>query len=290
MEIIGTGLSGLVGSRITELLSPVYTFEDLSKDTGIDVLDFPTVNRRIKASPSAWVFHLAAYTDVQGAEKERHLGQKSIAWQVNVAATENLVDVCGETGKKLLYVDTDYAFDGSKDFYTEEDAPRPLGWYAVTKSEGAKRVLTLGPKALVTRIANPYRANTVGKKDFVHKMLERLADGHEIAGAADQTFVPTFVDDIAEALDALVRAEASGIYHVVGSTALSPFEAGKRVARVFGYDEELVKSVAFAEFFRDRAPIPQHAALKNDKIRALGVQMKTFEEGLQEVKRQEERD
>ena len=77
-------------------------------------------------------------------------------------------------------VDTDYAFDGTKQMYTEADSTNPLSWYATTKSEGAKRVLGLGDKGLVIRISNPYRAHQVGKKDFVHKMLERLLAGSEV--------------------------------------------------------------------------------------------------------------
>ena len=74
----------------------------------------------------------------------------------------------------------------------------------MTKSEGAKRVLGLGDKGLVIRISNPYRAHPIGKKDFAHKMLERLLAGTEVIAPADQLFVPTFIDDIAFAVDALL--------------------------------------------------------------------------------------
>lgn len=288
ITIVGTGLSGLVGSRVVELLSSEFTFENLSLETGVDITDYASVARQIETSDAPWVFHLAAYTDVQGAEKERSLGEESTAWKVNVLATENIVSLCRKTAKRLLYFDTDYAFDGKKEFYTEEDTPHPLGWYAVTKYEGAKRALSLGDNGLVVRIANPYRAHPVGKKDFIHKILERLKSGQPVVGATDQAFVPTFIDDIAYALQKLVTLSASGIYHVVGSTALSPYKAALRIAEEFGCDRSLVEKTTFTEFFANRAPIPQHAYLKNDKIQKLGVKMLTFEEGLQEVKRQEE--
>lgn len=287
MNIIGTGLSGLVGSRIVELLSIKNTFEDLSLETGIDITDYQAVNKRIEQSGAQWMFHFAAYTDVQGAEKERSLRQKSTAWKINVAATENIVAAVKKTGKHIVYIDTDYAFDGKKKEYTEGDLPNPLGWYATTKYEGAKRVLTLGPQAVVIRIANPYRAKPVGKKDFVHKMIERLAAGQPIVGATDQLFVPTYIDDIATALITLITENAFGVYHVVGSTALSPFEAGMLIAKEWGFDDKLIQKTTFREFFSGRAPIPQYAALRNDKIRALGVRMRTFEEGLIEIKRLE---
>lgn len=280
MNILGTGLSGLVGSRVVELLSKNHRFEDLSLETGVDITKSDDVKARIEASPAAWIFHLAAYTNVQEAEKE-----KETAWKINVEATENIVTVAKSTGKKVVYVDTDYAFDGKKQSYSEEDIPNPLGWYAKTKYEGAKRVLALGENALVIRIANPYRANPVGKKDFVHKMLERLSNEQTLVGPTDQLFVPTFIDDIAIALEALIARNAHGLFHVVGSSALSPYDAALLVAKTWGFPETLVQKTTFAEFFKDRAPIPQYAALTNDKIRSLGVLMRTFPEGLQEVKR-----
>lgn len=284
MNILGTGLSGLVGSRLIELLSREYSFENLSLETGVDITKKDSLEEYFSHSDAPWVFHFAAYTDVQGAEKERSLKEKSLAWKINVEATNNIVDNCKRTKKKLLYVDTDYAFDGTKSTYTEEDIPHPLGWYGITKFEGAKRVLTLGDQGLVIRIANPYRAYPIGKKDFVHKMFERLKSGQTITGPKDQLFVPTFVDDIAFAIRALVSGNKFGIYHVVGSTALSPYDAALLIAEVFGCDPSLVHPTTFKEMFQNRAPAPQYAALKNDKITALGVSMKTFLDGLLRVK------
>ncbi len=291
MNIIGTGLSGLVGSRVVEILRGKHVFRDLSLETGVDITNYDVVKKAVRASEAPWMFHFAAYTDVQGAEKEKNLGEHSVSWKINVDATQNIVEAVRETGKKLVYVDTDYAFDGKKKNYTEEDAPNPQGWYAKTKHEGAKRVLSLGERALVFRIANPYRAYPggvfVGKKDFVHKMLERLSQGLSLAAATDQLFVPTFVDDIAAALNKCMETNAHGLYHVVGSSAISPFDAACMVARIWEFSPSLVTKTTFAEFFQNRAPIPRFAALANDKIRALGVHMRTFEEGLREVKEME---
>ncbi len=289
MRILGTGLSGLVGSRIVELLSPKHEFENYSLENGVDITNRDDIISRITGDTKAsWVLHLAAYTNVQGAEAEKTLGEQSAAWKVNVTATEYIIEACVRSGKRLLYVDTDYAFDGTKQSYTEEDSVHPLGWYAVTKSEGAKRVLALGEKGLVIRISNPYRAHPVGKKDFAHKMLERFISGQEIIAPADQLFVPTFIDDIATAVDTLISADARGIYHVVGSQAISPFDAAKKIAQVYGYPESLVKPTTFAEYFANRAPAPQYAVLVNDKIRALGVTMRGFDDGITQVKQSED--
>ncbi len=287
MNILGTGLSGLVGSRVVELLSPEYSFENLSLETGVDITKKESVDSYFAHSDAPWVFHFAAYTDVQGAESERRLGGESMAWKVNVLATENIIANCRSSGKKLVYVDTDYAFDGKKSEYSEDDVPNPLGWYGVTKSEGAKRVLALGDLGLVIRISNPYRAHQIGKKDFVHKMLEQLESNQPVLAPTDQIFTPTFIDDIALALRLLIQTNARGIYHVVGNNALSPFDAAVAIADAFDCDKTLVKPASFIRMFQNRAPTPQYAVLKNDKICALGATMRTFTEGLRQVKSQE---
>ena len=79
-----------------------------------------------------------------------------------------------------------------------------------------------------------------------------------------------------------------GIYHVVGSQAVSPFDVAKTIARVYSCDPTLVKKTTFAEFFAGRAPIPQYAVLQNDKIHSLGVVMRGFDEGVTEMKSQED--
>lgn len=287
MNILGTGLSGLVGSRVVELMADDFEFENLSLETGIDITDKKSVEGFFKKSTAPWVFHLAAYTNVQEAENERTLGEHSAAWKVNVLATEHIVENCKIFGKKLLYVDTDYAFDGKKRSYSEEDLPQPMSWYAITKTEGAKRALSLGNKGLVMRISNPYRANPIGKKDFVHKMLERLAAGLPVSGATDQLFVPTFIDDIAVALRILLKTDAWGIYHVVSQPALSPYQAAVTLAESFGFDTTLVRETSYRAMFEGRAKAPQYANLSNDKIQALGVRLHSFSEGLRAVKLQE---
>ncbi len=287
MNILGTGLSGLVGSRLMELLSSSMTFQNLSLETGVDITNKDNVDSYFASSDADWVFHLAAYTDVQGAEKEKDLHQESAAWKVNVLATEYIVENCMKYNKKLLYIDTDYAFDGESGPYTEESTPNPQGWYAKTKTEGAKRVLTLGKNGLVVRISNPYRAHPVGKKDFVHKMLERLEQGLGITAPADSLFVPTFIDDLAQAVNTLVNTSCSGIYHVVGAKELSPYDAALQIAQVFGCDTALVQKTTFNEMFKNRAPAPKQAVLTQQKIISLGIHPHTFEEGLREVKAQE---
>lgn len=288
MNILGTGLTGLVGSRVTDLLSVSHTFENLSLETGVDITKPETLQERFAASSAPWVFHFAAYTDVQGAEKEKELREQSAAWKVNVDATKNIVALCKKLGKRLLYLSTDYVFDGTKDAYGEEDIAHPQGFYAETKYRGEEAVGTLGDQGLIIRIANPYRARPVGKKDFMHKMKERLEGNLPISAPNDQLLTATFIDDLASGIAVLIEANASGVYHLPGGDALSPYDAAMQIASVFHLNVSLISKTTFAAYFAGKAPIPQKGVLKHDKIDALGITLHTFERGLEEVKKQEE--
>lgn len=283
MNIIGTGLSGLVGSRVVDLLSPEFTFDNLSLETGFDITNRTAVETYISNSNAPWVFHFAAITDVDGCEKEKSLGVKSIAWEVNVLATEHIARVCKQTGKRLLYISTDFVFDGTKEPYVEEDTPNPVSFYGQTKYEGEKRVVDIGNLGLIVRLSFPYRKETWKKADFVHRIIEKFTSGGDITVPSGQRIVPTYIDDIAWGLKKLSMDNAYGVYHLVGSQALTNMEIAVKIARRFSFDEQKIHEVPFEIYYADRAPRPFHAVLGNDKITKRGIHMLRFDEGLEEV-------
>ena len=285
MKILGTGLDGLVGSRIVELLSDKYEFENLSISTGVDITDRNTVLEKIKNSDAQIVLHLAAKTNVDGCELDKSLGKDGKAWKINVLGTQNVADACSEVKKKLIYISTDFVFEGEKESYDEDDIPNPINWYGKTKYEGEKIVQTSKIPWIISRIASPYRA-AFERLDFARAILKRLQEGLSVTAVTDHIFTPTFIDDIAFATDALIKNNSQGIFHVVGDQSLTPFDATILIAKEFNLDESKVSKTERAEFFKDRAPRPFQLVLKNAKIEKLGVRMKTFEEGLKEVKKQ----
>lgn len=287
-KIAGIGLNGLVGSRVIEFLDDRYEFEGLSRSTGVDITDKNSILDALKHSDASIVFHLAAKTDVDGCEKDKPLGEDGEAWQINVVGTQNVVAACDQTGKKLVYVSTDFVFDGEntpKDGYTESDTQNPVDWYGMTKYEGEKAVLQSRIPWIIMRLAYPYRAEFT-KKDFIRVVLERLSQGQKLSMVTDHIMCPTFIDDFANAFDTLIKKEQTGIFHTVGSQAVSPFEAAQIVANVFDLDSSLIGSTTRAEFFKDRAKRPFNLTLKNARIEPLGIRMKSVEEGAQEIKNQ----
>lgn len=287
MKILGTGMRGLIGSRIIELLKDKYEFENLDRTSGVDITNREKILEVLMASDAKIVLHLAAKTDVDGCEKDKELAEFGDAWKINVEGTRNVSEACLKSGKKIIYVSTDFVFDGKieeGEFYSEEDIPNPINWYAKTKYEGEKIIQELNDWIII-RLAYPYRAS-FEKNDFMRVILNRLKQNQPVVAITDHIFCPTFIDDVANAIDKLLETDSRGIFHAVGGQCLTPYEAAWEIARQFNLDNALISKTTREEFFKDRAARPFRLALKNDKIGKLGVSMKTFEQGLKAMKTQ----
>jgi dTDP-4-dehydrorhamnose reductase len=289
MKLFTIGGSGLVGSRIHELLKDKYTLDDLSLTNGVDITDPSSLDIIKNDKEHEVVLHLAAKADVEGCEKDKEQGEAGAAYKINVGGTQNVVDACHVSNKKLLYISTDFVFDGTKEppyKYTEDDTPNPVNWYAMTKYKGEEVIQTSGVSYAILRIAYPFRADAFElKNDFVHAIMGRLSKNMPITAVTDHIMTPTFIDDIAYAIDSIIDHNASGIYHVVGSQSLSPYDAFMLMADKLGYDKSLISKTLRVEFFKGKAPRPFNLSINNDKIKKLGVKMRTFEEGLKEIKK-----
>lgn len=279
MKILGTGLTGLVGSRIVELL-PEFEF-DLSRE---NITDKDLIKDRIEKSDADVVLHLAAKTDVDGCEKDKNLGEKGDAWRINVIGTENVALSCSESNKKMVYISTDFVFDGEKEgSYIEDDLPNPVNWYGKTKFEGEKRIQDIYSNYLIVRIAYPYR-KSFAKKDFMRGLINRFQRGESLNMVTDHIMVPTFIDDIAFALKDLIEKNQTGIFHMVGSQPVTPYDTAILIADIFGFDKSKIKKTTREEFFKGRAKRGYNLCLKNDKIEKLGIKMKTLDQGIREIK------
>src|ERR1700722_723275 len=260
MKIFTIGGSGLVGTRITELLKDKYTLDDLSLTNGVDITNPSSLDIIKNDTEHEVVLHLAAKADVEGCEKDKPLGEQGPAYIINVDGTQHVVDACKVSNKKLLYISTDFVFDGKKKLpekYTEEDQPDPVNWYAMTKYKGEEVVQNSGLNFAILRIAYPFRADDFElKKDFVHSIMGRLANNQPITAVTDHIMTPTFIDDIAYAIDAILTNNTTGIYHVVGNQSLSPYEAFTLMADRFGYNKNLISKTTREEFFKGKASRP----------------------------------
>ncbi len=285
IPILSTGMSGLVGTRVKELLADRYEFTDLSLTTNVDITDYDSVIKHVEKSEAKVILHMAAKTDVDACEDDKILGEEGSAWLINVEGTRNIAKAAEKTGKRVIYISTDFVFDGTRAYYDEDDKPNPLNWYGYTKFQGEEIILTSGVESTVLRLAYPYRAKFSEKKDFVRTIIEKMEKHEKVMGLIDHIFTPTFIDDVAEVLDIFLYRELPGIYHMVGSQSLTTYEAIKLIADTFGFQADIGKTTR-SQYFLDRAFRPFKLALKNDKIQGLGVYMKRFDEGLREMKKQ----
>lgn len=285
MKILGTGLSGLLGTRIVELLSD-FEFTSLSRTSGVNITDYEALENHIKKFKGKFVLHMAAKADVDGCEKDKELGESGEAWQINVNGTENIADLCRRYGKKIIYISTDFVFDGEKnagEFYAEEDAPHPVNWYGETKYKGELATIQSGAESVILRIAYPYGISSSSKKDFVRIIADRLKNGQPVKAVTDHIFVPTFIDDIAFAIKKIVEENLQGIFHVVGSSSLTPYDAAYAIAKITGSNPSIIEKTTRSEFFSGRALRPFNLHLSNDKIKNLGISMSSFEEGIEKM-------
>lgn len=285
-NIFGVGISGLVGSRIAEVLENKYSFTNLSSDTGIDITNPATLDIIANDTDHPILLHLAAKADVDGCERDKELGEEGAAYKINVTGTKNIVEACRKGNKKIIYISTDFVFDGKnppEGGYTEEDTPHPINWYAETKYQGEEIVRNSGIPYLILRITYPYRSGESPEKvkaDFVHVIRDRLKNNQPTQAVTDQIITPTYIDDIAVAIDTLIQKDAEGTFHVVGSQSLSPYDVVMMIAEKFGLDKSLITPTTNAAFNKGKAPRPFDLTTNNDRIEQLGVRMKTFEEGL----------
>lgn len=306
MKIFIIGGSGLVGSRIVEILQSKYTVDVLGTSNGVDVTDPASLDIIKNDTEHEVVILLAAKADVDGCEADKALGEQGDAWKINVGGVQNVVNACLDTNKKLIYISTDFVFDGSAEqnsSYNETDTPNPVNWYGMTKFRGEEIVKNSGLPFIIARIAYPYRGyssseqsesrslETTGsrlartiKLDFVRAIKKRLENNQTVAAVTDHVFSPTFIDDIAVCIDVLIHHNTTGIFHLTGSQSLTPYEAAIIIAEKFGLDKSLISKTTRAEYFKDKAPRPFNVSMNSDKIRKLGISMKTFAEGLEAIK------
>jgi len=288
VEIIATGLSGLVGSRIQEFLADRYRFHNLDLTTGVDLTDASSVKKAMEKASGEVVLHLAAYTNVDQAHAEK--GNKNgSCYRVNVLGSRYVAQYADKRGSYLIHISTDFVFNGmKKTAYTEEDNPHPIEWYGQTKSWAEQEVQKIGGKYTIVRIAFPFRARFEAKLDLVRTILTKLEAGTLYPMFADQIITPTFIDDIAKAVDIIIQKQPQGIYHVVGSTAVSPYHLAQKIARTFRLNPRQVKKGSLAEYLKTaKRPYQQRLAISNHKIKKeLGITMSTIDQALLEIRRQ----
>jgi len=228
-----------------------------------------------EARPQA-VIHTAAAADIDFCQ-----AHPEAARAANVEFTRTVVDLCGDTGARLVFCSTDTLFDGEHAPYSEDATPGPVNFYAQTKVEAEQLVARLGSQAVIARLSLVVGLPLLGAgNSFLVRMIAALKDGKTVSVSEREVRTPVDVITLGRALLELAARNHHGIFHLAGSSRVSRFEMAQKIALCFGLPQSLVIPQD-ALNAPDRAPRPRDVSLNNGKASALlETPMRTLDEGL----------
>ena len=273
MKVLVTGASGLFGSKLVETAEKkgyeVYSGDIVNQTLhGIpvrfDISDKKQVDATFdRINPDA-VVHCAAMTDVDECETA-----KDLAWRINVVGTEHIVEAAKRSGAFLIYVSTDFVFDGKKGRYDEEDTPAPVNYYGLTKLEAERRVQDLAEKYCIVRASVIFGSTpAVGKVNFALWLLGKLRRKEQVNIVTDQWNSPTLNSNMSEMTLEILELKLEGIIHVSGATRVSRYDFARLLAQTFSLDSNLIKAASAADFSWP-ANRPRDSSLSVTKARRL---------------------
>lgn len=250
MRILVTGAAGMLGRDLVRHLDPRH--DVVGVDMEVDVTDSQAVGDCVREVGPQAIFHLAAWTDVNGAENDEPAAEAA-----NATGSRNVAVAAREAGAALVVPSTDYVFDGAAGrAYVEDDAPCPLGAYGRTKLAGERAAHAAHRDGVrVARTAWLYGA---GGRNFVDTMRQLGEERDEVAVVNDQEGCPTWTRDLAPALEALLD-QPPGTYHTAGGGSVTWAGFARAIFEEAGIDCR-VRPITTAELARP-APRPAHSPL-----------------------------
>ncbi|MCM1536287.1 MAG: dTDP-4-dehydrorhamnose reductase [Clostridium sp.] len=263
MKVLVTGITGQLGHDVMEELQK-RGIEAVGTDSRtMDVTDGEAVERTLKAAAPDAVIHCAAYTAVDAAEDN-----EEICRRVNAEGAGNIAKVCKELDCKMIYISTDYVFDGQGDApWKPEDPCNPRSVYGRTKYEGELAVQEFLDKYFIVRIAWVYGING---KNFVKTMLNLSKTHDKLTVVSDQFGSPTYTRDLAKLLVDMVQTEKYGIYHASNEGICSWYEFACAIFEETGIQIQ-VAPVTTAEYGA-KAPRPLNSRLSKEKLTEKGFE------------------
>ena len=257
MKVLVTGANGQLGYDVVKELQKqnIECYGATRQD--FDIVDFEATKKFITNYMPDAVIHCAAYTAVDKAEDEQGL-----CYLVNASATENIAEICKKINAKMLYISTDYVFDGTKDdFYEVDDKPNPITVYGKTKLLGEQAVQKILDKYFIVRISWVFGEHG---NNFVKTMLRLGKEYKEISVVADRYGSPTYTADLAPLLVEMIQTEKYGIYHATNEGVCTWAEFAEEIFKIAGIDVK-VNHITTAEY-PTRAKRPLNSRLSKEKI------------------------
>jgi dTDP-4-dehydrorhamnose reductase len=268
VRILITGANGQLGFDLQRTLA---SHELVLMDIPAFDLTKPSCEEQVASAQPDVVIHAAAYTDVDGAEH-----QPDLAMAVNAQGTEWVARGTTRAKARLIYISTDYVFDGLKRTpYLESDLANPLNLYGKSKLEGEHRALAHCPNALVVRTSWLYSAHG---KNFVKTMMRLTMEQPELRVVADQRGCPTYAADLAQSLAKMLTLDIRGIVHAIGAGDCTWYELASAIVSAMGRQTP-IHPITTAEAGR-RAARPSYSVLANCVLKQSGITLPHWRDSL----------
>lgn len=273
MKILITGAQGQLGTELRHLLDSRDIAYRGTDAHDLDITDEQAVDQYFKDYQPDLIYHCAAYTAVDKAEDEG----KALNQKVNVDGTRILAKAAAAIDATLVYISTDYVFDGDKkDIYTVDDQPAPRNEYGRAKYEGEQQVQKYLKKYYIIRtswVFGEYGHN------FVYTMLDLAKTHKELTVVDDQYGRPSWTKNLAEFMTFAVDQKlAYGIYHLSNDNSCNWYEFA---SAILADKDVTVKPVSSAEY-PQKAWRPRHSILDLSKTKATGFKIETWQDALKE--------
>lgn len=285
-RVLVTGASGFVGKNLVSSLSGTFevlgTYYSHKKQRlyYLDITDKRSVEDVFVEVKPAVVIHAAALPNVNYCETNKPLAKK-----INLDGTKNIIRACKQHDAKLIFISTDYIFDGKNGPYTEDGKANPLNYYGKLKLLAEEEIKRELKGYTIVRTTNIYGYDPESK-NFVMSVLEKLRNGNQVLVAIDQYGNPTYAADLGNAIKELIIKNKSGIYNVAGPDNINRLEFAQKIAIVWGHDRSLITGKLTEELKQD-APRPKKSGFVIDKIkRELNTKMHNTLEGLRLMKKE----
>ena len=271
-SVLGTGLSGLVGSKLVHAFADTYRFENLDLShptTPVDITNADQVRQVVATSPAKHVIHFAAFTDVTKAWEQRD-DKNGVAYRVNVIGTENVARAAADAGKHLIHISTAYVFNGEKtEPYTEEDVTSPIEWYGQTKAWAEEKVREIGGTWTILRIDQPFRSDPFAKVDIAHRIMAGLRAGTLYPQFTNHFFGPTFIDDFVKVIEWVMRTHTTGLFHASSGEMWNDYDFAIAIRDALKLSGEVKRGDLTAYLKTLNRPYQKNTAMNSQKLQGL---------------------
>ena len=267
MKVVVFGKAGQLGSELVRVFQGRGYEVSAFNRSEVDVVNASHVEQLLARIDPAVVINATAYNAVDLAERE-----PATAYEGNALAVRNMALACRQTDAQFVHFSTDYVFDGTAGReYTEQDAPHPLGAYAVSKLAGELYAQAYLERPLVVRTSGVFGPGgmSTARGNFVEVMLRLAASGQPIRVLEDSVASPTYAPYLALRTADMVDRKLTGLFHVGGGTAISWFNYARLIFEVANLQPEL--RPADEREYRTPARRPKFSALSNAKIERAGI-------------------